>query len=237
MKKENVMRHFLLIALALSACATSKPPPVLQPQVQIGPGSHTPARRVLVLSASCGSMEFRCPREYIDSVDGIVRSQMDFAGYALVDPDTLRNRTRERHETHEEGSERTASHSTTEEKPNFAPDTTTIHTSESVTETEHHTIQLDGPGFSDLTVSERRQILTEAGADSVLVVRVVVGAEHGTWSSNQHAEVMIKLGVDAGDTMAWASRCVASSSEFASISAALESAARCAVQGAPSAAR
>jgi hypothetical protein len=231
------MRQLVLILLvAASACATSRPPPALQPQVQMGPGVRTQARRVLVLSASCGSMEFRCPREYIETVDGIVRSQMDFAGYALVDPETLRNRTRERHETHEETTEHTASHSVSEHKPNFAPDTTDVHTSESVTETEHHVTQLDGPGFSDLTVSERKDILADAGADSVLVVRVVVGAEHGTWSSNQHAEVMIKLGVDAGDTMAWASRCVASSRDFASVSAALESAARCAVQGAPSAA-
>lgn len=227
--------RFLVIALAASACAGSRPPPVLRPQVQIGPGARVATRRVLVLSASCGSMEFRCPREYIDTVDGIVRSQMDFAGYALVDPETLRNRTRERHETHDEGTVRTASSSKTEDKPNWAPDRTTIHSAQSVTETEQHHTELDGPGFQDLTVSERREVLAEAGADGVLVVRVVVGAENGVWAPDQHAEVMLKLAVDSGDTMAWASRCMASSNDFASVSAALESATRCAVQGAPAA--
>jgi hypothetical protein len=233
------MRSLLLLAVAIaiaaSACATARPAPLLRPQVEIGPGARTPSRRVLVLSASCGSMEFRCPREYTDSVDGIVRSQLDFAGYALIDPETLRNRTRERHETHEETTERTASSSRTDDKPNLAPDRTTLHSEQSVSETEHHRVDLDGPGFADLTVGERRALLAEAGADSVLVVRVVVGAEQGGWSPDQNTEVMVKLAVDAGDTMAWASRCIASSGDYASVSAALESAARCAIQGAPAA--
>lgn len=227
-------RTILLAALPalLGACVSSAPPPALAPQVQLGPGQGTRPQRVLVLAASCGSVDYRCPSEYTETVDGIVRGGMEFAGYALVEPDQLRNVTRQREETHE--TERTSTASRTDshvERPlDFDDNSTTVARSE--TETTKSTIHLDGPGFEDLTVAERRDVLREAGADAVLVVRVVVGATTGVWAPDQSVEVMVKLGVDEGATMAWASRCMASSNDFSNVRAALENAARCAVWGA-----
>ena len=229
------MHRTLLVlapALLVSACVSNAPPPRLAPQVQVGPGQNRRPQRVLVLEASCGSVDYRCPREYTDTVDGIVRGGMEFAGYALVEPDQLRNRTRQREETHETERTTTASRTDThvERTLDFDDNSTTVAQSE--TETTKSTVHLDGPGFEDLTVAERRDVLREAGADAVLVVRVVVGATTGVWAPDQNVEVMVKLGVDDGATMAWASRCMASSNDFSNVRSALENAARCAVSGA-----
>ena len=62
----------------------------------------------------------------------------------------------------------------------------------------------------------------------------MVGGKMGVWVPNQNVEVMVRLGVNRGDEMAWASRCTASSNDFSTVSAALEHAARCAMHGATS---
>ena len=221
----------ILAALVFAGCATGSATPALSPQVQVGPGAKMNAVRVLTLSASCGSVEFECPAEYVGLVDSIVRSSMDFAGYALVDPETLRKVARQRQESTEREviTNESASTSTTERPLDF-DDTTTSQSASRSTRTVKTTV-LDGPGFDDLTVADRKAVLAEAGADSVLKVRIVVGAQVGVWAPNQNVEVMVKLGVAGGDTMAWASRCIASSNDFQSVNAALENAARCAVYG------
>ena len=123
----------------------------------------------------------------------------------------------------------TASDSTTKvEGPIF--DQTT--TNKSVTNTDTSFVVLDGPGFEDLSVDERHAVLDKSGADAVLSVRVVIGGQMGVWEPNQNVEVMVKLGVNRGDAMAWAARCTASSNVFATVDAALENAARCAIYGA-----
>ena len=101
--------HELLIACAV-ACTTigcvgtpvrSGPvTPAMTPQVRHGPGVHVKPQKILALSATCGSVTAPCPRTYIDTVDNIVRSGMDFAGYTLVLPDQLLNKTIDRTEQH-----------------------------------------------------------------------------------------------------------------------------------------
>lgn len=221
----------LSVTAALAGCATSTPRPLVA-QVQAGPGNQVRPQKVLALSAACGSAEFRCPREYVATVDAIVRSTMDFAGYQLVSPDTLRTETRDRHETHVREETTEESHARYKnEKPLDFDDTSTVDSKTRTTKTTS-VIELDGSGFSDLTVPERRAVLAEAGADAVLTTRVVVGAEVGNWNPDQRVEVMVKLSVDGGETMAWASRCSASSNEFSTVTGALENATRCAIHGA-----
>ena len=91
---------------------------------------------------------------------------------------------------------------------------------------------LDGPGFDDLSIDERHEVLAGSGADGVLVVRIVVGGQVGVWVPNQNVEVTVRLGADQGDVMVWAARCTASSNDFSTVDAALENAARCAIHGA-----
>ncbi len=110
-------------------------------------------------------------------------------------------------------------------------DRTVTTGSESERSQQTTTTVLTGASFDDLTVPQQKAVLAEAGADAVVVVRVVIGAHHGAWQG-QNVEVMAKLAVDSGATMAWASRCNADSGAFANVSAALEHATRCAIQGA-----
>ena len=221
-------RFALLVTLAACGSGTQVQ---LRPQVQLGPASHEQANKVLALSATCGSVEFECPEEYVAVVDGIVRSTMDFAGYTLVEPRTLRAETRDRQETHEKEVVESESASTTKVDRTLDFDDNIDSRHSSRTTRTHSVTVLSGSNFEDLDVATRKQVLADAGADSVLTVRIVVGAEVGVWAPNQNVEVMVKLGVEGGDSMAWASRCIASSNDFSTVNAALENAARCAVYG------
>ncbi|MEO8703887.1 MAG: hypothetical protein ABI867_27810 [Kofleriaceae bacterium] len=228
------MKAALLVVLV--ACVAPSSPPVLHPEVQAGPAAAAKPNRVLVLHAACGSVEQRCPRAYIDAVDAIVRGGLEFAGYNLVEGETLRNQTRERHEEHTSETTTTNHASRTHVQRDWAPDDHITSTSQGGSTKETSLVVLDGPGFEDLAVDERRDVLDKAGADAVLSVRIVIGGQIGVWVPNQNVEVMVKLGVNLGadassDAMAWASRCSASSNEFATVDAALEHAARCAIQG------
>jgi hypothetical protein len=229
MKLVNVS---LLTLLGLGACTPARPPS-LAPQVQYGPAASVKPSRVLVLQATCGSVEAPCPKEYRDTVDAIVRSGLEFAGYSVVDSDTLRLATRSRTEEH---TSTTTSSSSTSQREIVRPlivldsSATTDVASQSTTDTTY--VVLDGSNFDDLSVDERHLVIEKSGADGLASVRIVIGGKVGVWVPNQNVEVMIKLGVNRGDDMAWASRCTASSNDFTTVTAALENAARCAVHGA-----
>ena len=83
-----------LVALGLAACGGA--PPHLTPEVAPGPATGAKPNRVLVLRASCGSVEYHCPPDFARTVDNIVRGGLEFAGYAVVDAETLRLQTRQR---------------------------------------------------------------------------------------------------------------------------------------------
>ena len=224
--------YLVFVALSLAACGGSRPPIVAE--VQPGPAHGAKPNRVLVLQASCGSVEYHCPPDFARTVDNIVRGGLEFAGYAVVDAETLRLQTRQRHVEQHTADEATQTLSTTRTEGNILPigDTTT-HDQVTTTHSESELTILDGPGFDDLTVDERKEVLAKAGSDAVVVVRIVVGGTTGVWMPNQNVEVMVKLGVNQGDSMAWATRCSASSNDFSTVTAALENAARCAIHGAP----
>jgi hypothetical protein len=221
------------LALALAACGPAvTTPPALRPEVQQGPAAGARPGRVLVLPAACGSVEHRCPKTYITAVDTIIRSGLEFAGYSLVEGEGLRNQTRQRHEEHGRTTTTTSSQSSrTVEKP-LGFDEHAEGSSQSTTTTETSFVVLDGPNFEDLSIDERHAVLDKSGADAVVSVRIVIGGQVGVWVPDQNVEVMVKLGVNRGDAMAWASRCMASSNDFSTVDAALENAARCAIFGA-----
>jgi len=221
----------LLLVTTLAACG-SPPPPALHPEVQPGPAAGARPNRILVLQAACGSVEEKCPHEYIEAVDGIIRGGLEFAGYNLVASEGLRNQTRQRHEEHSQSTTSSDSSTHVKVEKRLAFDENVYSDSHSEGETTNHLIVLDGPGFEDLSIDERHEVLQKSGADAVAVVRIVIGGRVGVWAPNQNVEVQVKLGVNQGDSMAWATRCTASSNEFSTLNAALENAARCAIHGA-----
>ena len=233
MKQSIKMKNAALacgLAIFLVACG-GRPVP-LKPQVRVGPANGANPNRVLALPATCGSVEFTCPPSYISTVNSIVRSSMDFAGYALVESEQLRRDTRDREETHETEVVTHSSQSTAEVERTLDFDDKSSRSESSRTERRRSVVQLDGSNFEDLSVVERQEVLAQVGADGVLVARIVVGAQQSEWIPNQHIEVMVKLSVDSGRTMVWAARCMASSNDFSTVESALENATRCAVYGA-----
>jgi hypothetical protein len=223
-----------LAAFYAISCAPTRLP-ALQPQVQYGPAASTKPKKVLVLQATCGSLEGKCPKEYRDTVDAIVISGLEFAGYAAIDSTTLRLAARTRHE---ETTTVTTKTTTTGDleivRPLIIFDTNVKSTTTTETTTDITYVVLDGANFEDLSVDERHEVIEKSGSDSIATVRIVIGGKVGVWVPNQNVEVMVKLGVHRGDEMAWASRCTASSNDFTTVTGALEHAARCAMHGATS---
>jgi hypothetical protein len=203
---------------------------VLIPEVQPGPAAAARPAKILVLAAACGSLEYHCPTEFATTVDNIVRGGFEFAGFSVVDADQLRGTNRERHEEHRDDEHSTMGHARTDYTQDLNPFDRHV-TSQSGNLTRDHSdlVVLDGPGFEDLSVDERRDVLSRSGADAVAKVRIVIGGAAGVWAPNQNVEVIVTLGVNQGETMAWGSRCSASSSEFQNVTVALEHAARCAI--------
>lgn len=215
----------VILAFIPFGCATSQV--ALTPELRTGPAFARKPARILVGPPTCGSLEYPCPDEYVDTVRAIVQGGLEFQGYSVVDEKQLLITSRQRFET-QDTIDRTV-------KSDGATTHWTLLPSETVTkgETTERTvkkhIELTGSTFEDLPTRERQAVLNEAGADGVVMVRVIVGAQSSVWSQSQDVEVTLKLGVDAGDTMVWAARCVAPSGKFASAKAAVEHATRCAM--------
>lgn len=232
------MRASLFSALVLSslaaagACTAQRQPPVLHPQVQPGPAANAMPSRILVLPAACGSVEAPCPQSYVTAVDTIVRGGLEFVGHNVVESEALLNQTRQRHEEQDTKTTMESRQSQTDYERALGFDETVTSQSSGTTVETNRRVVLDGPTFEDLSVTERHEVLAKAGADAVVSTRIIVGGQIGVWTPNQNVEVMVKLGVQQGDAMAWASRCLASSNDFSSVDAALEAAARCAIYGA-----
>lgn len=217
-----------MFTIAATSCmATSAP--VLRPEANMGPGASVRPTKTLAMSASCGSAEFECPDSYVDTVNGIVRSSLEFKGYSLVLPEQLNAQNLDRQATTDRSLTTTtqASHADTR---GLIFHREAIDTSSSTTtEVQASHIVVTGSTFADLSVADRAMVMQQAGADSVVVTRVVVGAMTGVWSPSQNVEVMAQLTVDGGNTVAWAVRCTAPSGAFGTATAALEGAARCAM--------
>jgi len=228
-------RILVMLFLGAAACATSgSPPRPLTPESAQGSAAG-PAGKVLVISASCGSMQSHCGATWSEAVDGIVVGGLEFHGYSTIDPSTLRKDAAARTE-----STVTDDSTKSNQSKNRSTDVglvgvlpviarkETASSSVSVSQSKQKTVVITGSTFEDLPIEERREILRLAGAQSVLSTRLVVGANYKSWSSAQFVEVMVKLSAAEDGSMRWAIRCVASSSDFASVEAAIDAAARCA---------
>jgi hypothetical protein len=223
----------VLLLSGTAACATASPRP-LTPETAQGIAAG-PAGKVLVISASCGSMQSQCRPTWSEAVDGIVVGGLEFHGYSTIDPSTLRKDAAERSES-TVSDDSTRTHTSKNKStgvglvgmwPVIARNDTTT-SSISVSQSKQKTVVVTGATFEDLPLDDRRELLRFAGAESVLSTRLVVGANYHNWSSAQFVEVMVKLSAAADGSMRWATRCVASSSDFASVEAAIDAAARCA---------
>jgi hypothetical protein len=232
------MRSSLLSACVVleAACggAATAPGHPLHAEVMRGPVGG-PAGRVLVMTATCGSLEAECRATWAPTVDQIVLGALEFRGYATIDPQTLRKDERKRDERIEEHDSEVSNRSSeTGGGIGFigvlpiarAGGSRGSHVT--VSHSRQRTVILSGANYEDLRLEDRRALMSLAGAATVATTRVVVGANYGTWTRAQNVEVFVKLSAaDSGD-MRWSTRCMASSNDFPNVEAAIENAARCA---------
>lgn len=192
------MKSFLVLALA--GCASVELAP-MRDDVRTGPASSRTLHRVVVLPATCGSLQSTfdmppspawgpgqpaythdneialCQPQALTAIDQEIRSQLDFAGYDVIDVEKLNTITATRHEV-------------VVRRDALTTDTTDTR----------------GSLFEDATPREQRAILTELGADGVLATRVWFGT--GTGTANRHdVTVQVQLAATADHELAWARRC------------------------------
>lgn len=232
------MRSTLLSAsiVLVAACGGTSTAPLrpLRAEVMQGPGVG-PTGRVLVITATCGSLEAECRDTWAPTVDQIVLGALEFRGYDTIDPQTLRKDERKRDERIEEhnasGSNRSSDSGGGLALIGVLPIAgggRSSYSSVTISQSRHRTIILSGANYEDLRLEDKRALMSLAGAATVATTRVVVGANHGTWKTAQNVEVIVKLAAaDTGD-MRWSTRCMASSRDYPNVEAAIENAARCA---------
>lgn len=229
------MRSIIISAFLVAGCGGAVANRPLQAEGLRGPAAG-PAGRVLVISATCGSLDAQCRDTWAPTIDQIVLGGLEFRGYDTIDPATLRKEERQRDERIEESTEKT----TVDEKhkdsgvgiigiiPIAAGSRSENKSEVTITRSRQRTVLLIGAQFDDLVIADKRALMQLAGATTVATIRAVVGANYSNWSVAQNVEVVVKLSAaDTGD-MRWSARCMASSVDYPSVEAAIENAARCA---------
>jgi hypothetical protein len=188
-----------IVALVLAGCASVELAP-MHDDVRSGPAKSRAMHRVVALPATCGSLQQNfdmphttatnprqaymqdnmiatCQAQALTAVDQVIRSNLEFAGYDVVDADKVNAVTATRHEV-------IARHGA------FTTDT----------------IDTRGSLFEDATPREQRAILTELGADGVVATRVWFGAGAGA-GNRHDVTVQTLLVATTDRELAWAHRC------------------------------
>jgi hypothetical protein len=155
-----------------------------------------------------------CKDGYTAAVDGAIRQELEFAGFSVVDSETLASRAKERRERL--WTEETRSAERARVRRTQSTSTETVVT---------------GASFIDLPPAEQTALLAEVGAQGVVVARTAIGGWESL-SGRKQIEVQVTLYVGAAGDMVWASRCTAEAGTPLSPEQAVERGARCAVKGA-----
>ncbi len=223
------MIRIALVATVAGACAAAPPRPLVA-EVQRGPATGARPNRVLVLRASCGSVEYHCPADFAHTVDGIVRGGLEFAGYNVVDSESLRLETRQRHEEQHSTTTTTENHNTTHYHRDILPIGSRID-SDGKTTTETDQRRHDPRRFrvrGSHGRSEARGPRTRR-SDAIVSVRIVIGGTTGMWRPNQNVEVMSQARRRRGRCDVMGDPLLGELERLPTVTAALENAARCTI--------
>jgi hypothetical protein len=226
---------------------TGAPSAAMRAEAMRGPAAG-PSGRVLVLTASCGSLDDECRHTWAPSVDQIVLGALEFRGFDTIDPQSLRKDERTRDEKIEEANARNESTASSSSSASGggagfigiipvggvgASSSESSSQSLTVSYSRHKTVILQGANFEDLRIQDKQALMKLAGAQTVATTRVIVGANYGAWTIAQNVEVVIKLADAATGDMRWSTRCMASSANHSNVELAIEHAARCATSAFP----
>jgi len=188
----------VLSAAALSACAS------IAPQVKRS-GAPEP-QRIVLLPPSCDSVDGACDTDSANGVAGIVQTELDFAGFTVIDGRELIDDERTR--------------------------------TDAIAQVELLDVEIaagaarvqSGAKLEDLSPEKRRALLTQARADGVVSVKIVVGPRDGI-GPVRHNEVQVRMLRGDGEQPVWITRCSTKSGINPPIDQSLAKATRCALSG------
>ena len=219
-----------LAALSISACSSVElAGPVIR--ARSGPAAEHPVRRIVAVPATCGALttaqagtdgagptnwgqRVACPSSALVAIDQTVRSTLELGGFSVIDSERVNAVTASRHEVQERFEHRAGFPAA----PGGSEPTIT-------------TTETRGARFEDATPREQREMLTELGAQGLLTTRVTIGAEVGV-GMRRVVTVQLQLLDVPERILVWARRCeLEVGGLFTTDENAMESAARCAVEG------
>lgn len=235
-----MIRFALVSALLVAGCFKdpAHPDPVplaFDGEIVHGPGADAPSpTRVLLVPATCGAIDGTCNPSALAAAENLVRGELELAGMSVVPAAELRKETRQRHVEHSH-LDRASSSSSSSREVGIIDYRVKRGSSQSREVSDTQTTILDGPGYEDLSVDDRHEVIGKTGANGVVSIRIVVGPVDHSWVGPERdrasVEVMVKLAGDQGDTMRWGSRCTAQI-DPPHVAIAIQEGARCAIRNA-----
>lgn len=201
----NTNRPILILALmsvvAVTGCRTT-----FKPQVARGTAAAPKSPSVVIFPITCHSAEDKCRDEYGDAVTAKVRSDLEFAGFRMIDAEKLVRDPRTRED---------------------ASATLTDWRDRVLAAKSRRQV---GSIFEDLPPEARRELLREAGADGLVTGSIRI-LPRGT-SSNWQLEVQVRFGLAPNDETVWVTRCRNERFWTEKDSWSMEQATECAIKGA-----
>lgn len=184
-----MIRALLATAVLLGCTSAELAKPVYY--AHRGPAVDHPVRRVVALPATCGSFSMtaqqvgeamyaipqRCLPSLLPPTDQLIRSQLDFLGFQVIDAEKVNAVTASRQEI------------------------VTRHGLAESTRVEKH-----GSLFTDATPIEQAAILRELNADAVLNTRILIGSDTGL-GKRRSVVVQIRLRAADDGRLIWVHRC------------------------------
>ncbi len=217
-----------MIVLVLGGCSSAELLPPVR-YVKAGPASTRPISRIVAVPATCGTFELQaaksfeagemamvpktCGPEAVSGADQIVRLDLAFRGFVVIDSENVNAVTA-----------KVVEKRTSEQTVASTQAMTSQHGSDA---TE---IEREGARFEDAPPLEQAAILAELRADAVLSTRIWIGASLGM-SGRRVVIAQVQLLATLDRTLVWSRRCeMEVAGIFGTESVSIERATRCAME-------
>ncbi len=148
------------------------------------------------------------------------RMDLEFAGYAIIDGETVNAEMQKRTLVTRETTNGTTPIVPMVNRYNPAPPTP-----DNVTET------VSGTTWNDLPLDQQRAILVGMGAKGILTTHITMGMPHGM-ARQQTVTVALAITRAEDNALAWSSRCSVETGDYNSTERAIQLATRCALESA-----
>jgi hypothetical protein len=191
----------MLIALVWGGCRTA-----YKPEVRRGQAVSRPSPAAVLFPVPCNSTDDKCKDGFGDAIKGLIASELEFAGFRIIDAEKLVRDARTREDF-------SASLSRFRDQILAAKSRSQV-----------------GSIFEDLPPEARRELLQEARADGLVTASINMLAR-GT-GNNWIVEVQVRYGAAPDGELIWVARCKHESYWNEKDSWSIEEATRCALKGA-----